>query len=276
VIVPKRIREYSAAVSEQLRQPRLAELIASRLRSEILTGRLGEGDRLPRQEDLLAQFQVGLPSVREAMRILETEGLVSVRRGNVGGAVVHLPTARRTAYMLGLVLQARQSTLADTGTALSRLEPICAGMCAARPDREQAVLPELRALLEEQRGLLSDVVAFNRASRTFHERIVERCGNETMILVVGALESIWSAHEVETYEHAAPAAEPGAGAMKAAFGDHRALLRAIESGDEEKAAACARTHLQAAQAYTLSRSDALTEITAELVRGGGSRPLRLG
>jgi DNA-binding FadR family transcriptional regulator len=64
--------------------------------------------------------------------------------------------------------------------------------------------------------------------------------------------------------------------MKAAFGDHRALLRAIESGDEEKAAACARTHLQAAQAYTLSRSDALTEITAELVRGGGSRPLRLG
>ena len=68
--------------------------MASRLRNEILSGRLTEGDSLPRQEDLLADFKVSPPAVREALRILETEGLISVRRGNVGGAIVHLPTAR--------------------------------------------------------------------------------------------------------------------------------------------------------------------------------------
>jgi len=81
-----------------MRQPRLAEMVASALRDEILSGSLTEGDTLPRQEDLLADFQVSPPAVREALRILETEGLVSVRRGNVGGAVVHVPSARGVAW----------------------------------------------------------------------------------------------------------------------------------------------------------------------------------
>ena len=58
----------------QLRQPRLAEIIAASLRDDILTGKLTEGDSLPRQEDLFTRFRVSLPAVREAMRILETEG----------------------------------------------------------------------------------------------------------------------------------------------------------------------------------------------------------
>ncbi|MGI8335541.1 FadR/GntR family transcriptional regulator [Actinomadura scrupuli] len=261
---------------EQMRQPRLAELVASRLREEILSGRLKEGDSLPRQEDLLADFRVSLPSVREAMRILETEGLISVRRGNVGGAQVHLPTVRRTAYMLSLVLQARQVALTDTGTALGRLEPICAGMCAARPDRETAVLPVLRAMLDEQQQAIGDAAAFNRSSREFHERLVELCGNETMILVVGAMESIWSAHEAETFQHVRPGTAPDADTMRAAFRDHRALLRAIESGNEPRAASLARAHLEATQAYTLGHDQGLTAVVAELVKGGGpaSPPLR--
>jgi GntR family transcriptional repressor for pyruvate dehydrogenase complex len=259
-----------------MRQPRLAELVAARLREEILSGRLKEGDSLPRQEDLLANFKVSLPPVREAMRILETEGLISVRRGNVGGARVHLPTVQRTAYMLSLVLQARRVALADTGTALGRLEPICAGMCAARPDRETTVLPVLRALLDEQQEAIGDVAAFNRSSRGFHERLVELCGNETMILVVGAMEGIWSAHEAETYQHVRPGGtEPDAEVMRAAFRDHRAMLRAIESGNETRAASLARAHLEATQAYTLSHDQGLTAVLAELVRSGGSAPLPL-
>jgi GntR family transcriptional repressor for pyruvate dehydrogenase complex len=253
-----------------MRQPRLAELIASRLREEILSGRLTDGDSLPRQEDLLERFQVGVPSLREAMRILETEGLVSVRRGNVGGARVHLPTAQRTAYMLSLALQSRQAGLDDTGTALAQMEAVCAGMLAVRPDRNESVVPELRAMLDDQKDVLDDIAAFNRAARVFHERLVEMCGNETMILVAGALEMIWSAHESGTYRHVPPDEEGSAEATEAAYRDHRALVRAIQDGDEARAGAVARAHLQATQAFTLSRENGHRPavVQSELVRRG--------
>jgi DNA-binding FadR family transcriptional regulator len=115
-----------------LRQPRLAEIVAASLRDDILTGKLKEGDSLPRLEDLFAEFRVSLPAIREAMRVLETEGLITVRRGNVGGAVVHLPTAGRTAQMIAMVLQTRGATPGDVSGVLSSTEPVCARLCATR------------------------------------------------------------------------------------------------------------------------------------------------
>ena len=75
----------------RLSQPRIAEMIADSLRRRILEGELADGDVLPKVDDLLLEFPVSKPSIREAMRILETEGLISVRRGNVGGAIIHSP-----------------------------------------------------------------------------------------------------------------------------------------------------------------------------------------
>ncbi|PRC52633.1 FadR family transcriptional regulator, partial [Mycobacterium sp. ITM-2017-0098] len=53
--------------SPRIRQPRVAALVASRLRDDILTGRLKEGDVLPSQEALFAEFGVSPPAVREAI-----------------------------------------------------------------------------------------------------------------------------------------------------------------------------------------------------------------
>src|SRR5258707_5212277 len=78
----------------QLRQPRLAELVADELRGQITSGALRDEDMLPKFDELLQEFQVSKPSLREALRILETEGLITVRRGNVGGAIVHAPGNR--------------------------------------------------------------------------------------------------------------------------------------------------------------------------------------
>ena len=103
---------------------------------------------LPSQESLFSEFGVSPPALREAIHILETDGLISVRRGNVGGAVVHLPSAERTAHMISMVLQSRSSTPADVSGALLHLEPICAGMCAAREDRMTEVVPYLEAEIE--------------------------------------------------------------------------------------------------------------------------------
>ena len=107
---------------------------------------MSDGDLLPRQEVLVEQFRVSLVSLREALRILETEGLVSVRRGNRGGAVVHAPAKASAAYMLGLLLQSDTVPLADLGTALQELEPMCAALAARRPDRGDELIPKLKEI----------------------------------------------------------------------------------------------------------------------------------
>lgn len=261
----------------QLRQPRLAEIVAASLRDDILTGKLKEGDSLPRQEDLFTEFRVSLPAVREAMRILETEGLISVRRGNVGGAIVHLPTPERTAQMISMVLQTRGTTPADVSGALSYLEPVCARMCAARPDRATEVVPHLRQALEAQQAEFDDPLAYSPTARKFHEVLVQRCGNETMIVVIGSLETIWSAHESSVWDEAVTASSAANGSddpdsplakrtRRAAVRDHEKILAAIEAGNEDRAAALAATHLGLTRNSTLASSHYNT-VQANLVGG---------
>src|SRR3954468_190126 len=125
---------------------RTAEIVADELRRQIIDGELSDGDLLPRQELLVEQFNVSLVSLREALRILETEGLISVRRGNRGGAVVHAPAKASAAYMLGLMLQSESVYLSDLGAALHELEPTCAALAAARSDRTTTSVPELRRI----------------------------------------------------------------------------------------------------------------------------------
>ena len=148
-----------------------------------------------RRGTLFQEFGVSPPALREAIHILESDGLVSVRRGNMGGAVVHLPSAERTAQMIGMVLQSRAATPADVSGALLYLEPICAGMCAAREDRMTDVVPHLEAEIRLQTEQFDDVSQYVPNARRFHEAIVSLCGNESMILLIGSLELIWSAHE---------------------------------------------------------------------------------
>src|SRR5690606_7561447 len=131
---------------------------------------------------------------REALRILEAEGLLSVRRGKLGGAVVHLPRPRDAAYTLDLVLKAEQATLADVGIALQQLEPACAALCAERVDRELEVLPRLELAHRRAAATLdsSEADYIEQAGR-FHAELVSCCGNITLVVVAGALESIWLA-----------------------------------------------------------------------------------
>jgi len=216
----------------RLRPPRVAEIVAESLRARILSGVLPDGSLLPKQEELMVEFGVSLPGMREAFRILETEGLISVLRGNVGGAVVHLPQADTAAYMMGLVLQSRSVPLADLSEALRRLEPACAAQAAARADREITVLPKLRANIDASMAALDDPDAFIGLAREFHSELVANCGNETMALVVGTLEALWSA-QVDTLARGA--------SIHGTFGDravrlslareHERIYRAIEDGD---------------------------------------------
>jgi DNA-binding FadR family transcriptional regulator len=228
-------------------------MVAQLLRDRILSGELKDGDALPKQEELLTEFRISKPSLREALRILEAEGLITVRRGNQGGAIVHVPQASNAAYMIDLVLRAQNVQLEDVGAALALLEPLCASLCAMRSDRRKAVMPRLRAAHRAAVEAVDDEIEFTQRSRRFHEELVELCGNQTLILVVGALETLWSGQEQRWAERAAkaggfPAREQRLAGMRA----HERLLKLVEAGDHVALNEAARKHLDATQRYALS------------------------
>lgn len=234
-----------------MRLPRAAEIVADELRSEILRSGTTGVDRLPPQEELLGRFEVGLPSIREALRILEVEGLITVHRGNVGGATIRLPDAYNVAYMLGMVLESRNVELQDVAATISRLEPMCAAMCAERAT--PATIESLRQLVDEGRDAIGDPPRFNRLAREFHATVVEECGNESMAVSVGSLVYLWTAHEQSWTESATPQGRfPQAAAQKRVADVHEKILKAIESGDAKAAARLSTSHLDAAQTYHLS------------------------
>jgi DNA-binding FadR family transcriptional regulator len=80
-----------------IRVPKLAELIAEQIQDDIAAGRLRAGDSLPSETAIMTSFGASRPRVREALRILESDGLISVRRGSKGGIWVIRPDHRTVA-----------------------------------------------------------------------------------------------------------------------------------------------------------------------------------
>jgi DNA-binding FadR family transcriptional regulator len=228
-------------------------MVADVLRTQIVDGELPDGSLLPKQDELIDEFQVSRPSFREALRILESEGLISVRRGNVGGAQVHAPTPENAARTLGLVLQARQVELDDLAAALAVIEPACAAHCAMDLDRHVALVPQLRELNRCARDVaIDDFVGAARVAAEFHDAIIEGCGNATLMIVVGALERLWSLHERAWADFSlATGSEPTPGLRENVLSAHEAITDAIEAGEAARAQQLAAIHLATTQPQVL-------------------------
>jgi DNA-binding FadR family transcriptional regulator len=146
------------------------------------------------------------------------------------------------------------------------MEPVCAALCAARPDRAETVVPRLRAINERTLAAIPDQIGFTSAGREFHEAVVALCGNETIKLVVGALEALWSAHEQDWARRAASDESfPEDATRLEGARAHKRLLDLIEQGDVAGVSRAARKHLESSQIY--SSSDAGEIIRAAAVRG---------
>ena len=129
--------------------------IADELRHLIVSGELSEGDSLGHESDLVERFGVSRPSLREALRILEAEGLITVVRGVLGGVVVHEPDERMTARTAAVVLQSRGVSLADVYDARSLLE-LTAVRAVASTRARRGPVAQLRQLIDEQERDIED------------------------------------------------------------------------------------------------------------------------
>ncbi|MCK9900196.1 GntR family transcriptional regulator [Parafrankia colletiae] len=209
--------------------------IADEIRQLIVRGDLTEGESLGREPDLVERFGVSRPSLREALRILEAEGLISVRRGALGGVVVHRPDERMTARTAALLLQARGVPLTDVHNARSMIEPVAVRLVAVSRARRSAAA-ELRRLSADQLEAIEDPEAFGRANARFHARLVELAGNQTLSIVAEMLSEVL-ARAVTAVSQPDPARDTEATRMRGLRSQAR-LAALIEAGE----AAAAERH----------------------------------
>ncbi len=217
------------------------QLIADELRALIVAGELSEGDSLGHEPDLVERFGVSRPSLREALRILEAEGLVTVVRGVRGGVVVHAPSGRMTARTAALVLQARNVSLADVSEARSLLEPIAARTIATMRGRKAAI-KELRVLIHDEEDAIEDPERFGAANATFHERLVLLAGNQTLGIVAEMLNGI-----VARAVTAVSRADDVVGSLavrRRGIRSQERLLELLDAGDAVAAEEHWRSHMQ--------------------------------
>src|SRR3954466_1448701 len=120
-----------AAGATTVRSPKTAELVAGTLRRMVVDGQLKDGDFLPNEAELMAHFGVSRPTLREAIRVLEAERLVEVRRGSRTGARICVPGPEVVARPAGLLLELSGATLGDVMTARVTIEPPAARLLAA-------------------------------------------------------------------------------------------------------------------------------------------------
>jgi len=171
-----------------VRVPKAGEMVAAHLRRQIVLGELKEGDQLPSESVLMEEFGVSRPTLREAFRILEAEGAITVRRGVRGGARVQAPDINVAARQIGLLLQYRGALLSDVYEVRAVLEPAAARMAARR--RTSADLARLQEAVDRHRESLDDPGQAFAADAEFHRLVVELSGNETLQIMVGMLTNI--------------------------------------------------------------------------------------
>ncbi len=168
----------TAASFDAVRVPKAAELVAGRLRGQIVTGELAADALLPPEAVLMSQFDVSRPTLREAFRILESESLIVVRRGALGGARVKPPDGVMAARHLGYLLQYRGTTMADVYRARSSLErPL--GEAVAR-DKRRHTASRLSQAIAEATPHVEDPAKYAKHDINFHLLVAELAGNETV------------------------------------------------------------------------------------------------
>jgi GntR family transcriptional repressor for pyruvate dehydrogenase complex len=193
-------RRTFLAVEDEIRPRRVKrQQVADQLRAMIVSGELSEGDSLGSEAELMDRFAVSRPSMREALRILESERLVLIVRGRLGRVVVRGLDGKATARAAATLLQARNVSVADVFEARALLEPVAARAIAGMARRGPIVL-ELRQTLDEAEAALMDPEAFAAAFARFNGQLVALAGNRTLAVLDEILDEIVDRHVAAVIE----------------------------------------------------------------------------
>jgi GntR family transcriptional repressor for pyruvate dehydrogenase complex len=178
--------EASARASSS--KQKAAMIVAKRIVAGVERQRLGPGDKLPPERAMQEEYRVGRSTLREALRFLELQGVLSLKTGPGGGPIVRRPNSTHLATTLALTLQFEDAPFRVIVEARMALEPIMAGLAAERITRE--ALAELRQSNEIMASAASDFDAFLSANQQFHDVIARSSGNVLFASFLGALGGI--------------------------------------------------------------------------------------
>jgi DNA-binding FadR family transcriptional regulator len=237
--VTKAATKVRGPVLDSQANPKTAVVVASDLRRKILTGQLKVGTSV-READLIEQFDISRPTLREALRILEMEQLLSVRRGSHRGSVVRLPDPSVTVRSLTMLLHLRGATTSDIYDARMIFEPPAVRLVAENATPAQ--IARLREVLDEGLAAMhADPLSYPIVGWRFHTELVAISGNATLAVMAETFEHISAHHAVQVVSGWA---ENCSELVRRAERAHRRLISLIEQGDGEQAENYWRRHMQ--------------------------------
>jgi len=222
-------KEFARSMWEPIDKRNTYELIAEQLLADIGT-RLRPGDTLPTERELTASFKVGRSSVREALRMLESKGVIEpVGNGTFVVAELRSPLNRSLALLLSL----DEANLSELYELRRMLEGEAAALAAAR--RSDADLATMATAIAEMAKGLDERDTYAAADVRFHVAVTAAAGNRVALHAMHAIRDLLERALEQVY------GIPGSAARS--LEQHRQILAAIEAGDAGEARARMRTHL---------------------------------
>ncbi|MET0987380.1 MAG: FCD domain-containing protein [Steroidobacteraceae bacterium] len=239
-----RVRSVPVLENGSIRIPKTSEVVADHLRARIISGQLKEGDYLPPEGQLMQTLGISRPTLREALRIVEAEQLISVVRGSHAGARVHKPQIESVARYAGYVLQSEGTTVADMFEARLAIEPYVVRQLAARKSKK--VIARLRAEVERLTVLANEqrFLEFIVGVSAFHQLIVDLGGNKTLHCLTRILQDLLTRAQIETFTRLSmPVEQQRRKLLGSGVRSYQKLIDLIAAGDVEGAAAHWTLHI---------------------------------
>jgi GntR family transcriptional repressor for pyruvate dehydrogenase complex len=213
--------------------PKASDVLADELRERILRGEFPEGTALPPERELVSQTRMSRATVREALRILEVQGLVQIRTGRAGGAFVKTPGEESIASTVSLMIRGRQIRLAALLETREAIEPSCAKLAARyRTDVDLVSLDRANDAISAE-GLLAD---FLTANIDWHIAVAVASHNEVLTGLMRALSRA-------IYESTDNQAFIDASVRRATVRAHTSITEAIRAQDPDAAVRRMQRHV---------------------------------
>jgi DNA-binding FadR family transcriptional regulator len=218
--------------------------IVQQIKNNIFEGRLTSGDRLPSEKELTEQFGVSRITVRDALRVLESQGLIEIKVGAAGGAFVASPSSAPVTQVLTDMLRLHGVSTSELVEARLVIETSIVSFAAERATPEDLECMR-KAIVEARASRAAGEPRFTPHSINFHIALAQAAKNQVLFFTVNSFRTPF----YETLEKLLPDDLMA----DRAIDDHQKLLDAISEHDAERARQVMKEHL----AYFQKRAEKL-------------------